>query len=151
LNLEKCGLSDIAALGTLNNLTTLNIANNDISDISALAGLGSLKSVTCYGNLISDYTPLKGVETVNIWNGSEIFTTTKDPYAPQVKVIVDNLRIRSTPSSENDDNYDGEHAEENGYYYILDSYEDGEGRLWYKIGNDQWFCSNEGEWTELYE
>ncbi len=138
-------ISNLTNLKSLANLNHLELVNNSISDITALAEIPVLKTVKIQNNAIRDYRPLKNVENVTINNG-----TGQDSNAYQVEVLVDDLRVRSTPDSSTNNNVVKQKADKT-YYYILDEKEDGSiGRIWYKIGNNMWIASEEGTWTKLH-
>lgn len=61
LNMEAIGVRDISPLRNLKNLEELELHNNQIRDISPLQGLTeSLKRITLEGNQIRDVSPLTG-------------------------------------------------------------------------------------------
>ena len=62
-----------------------------------------------------------------------------------VTVITDKLRIRAKPNTESE--IVG-HAEKNRTYEILDIVQGGD-YTWYKIGEDQYIASREGDWTRM--
>ena len=68
----------------------------------------------------------------------------KDEHKNQIEVLVDDLRIRTSPG------LDGEaigHANP-GYYNYLET-EEKDGYVWYRISNTNWIASND-EWTKVY-
>lgn len=60
-------------------------------------------------------------------------------------MITDKLRIRAKPNTESE--IVG-HAEKNRTYEILDIVQGGD-YTWYKIGEDQYIASREGDWTRM--
>lgn len=68
----------------------------------------------------------------------------RDEYKDQIEVIVENLRVRTSP------NLSGEvlgHATE-GYYDYYETVE-ADGYIWYRIADNQWIASND-DWTVVY-
>ena len=60
------------------------------------------------------------------------------------KVIIDELYIRSTPSTEG--NKPKRFAEEGQVYEVFDTFSDGQ-FTWYKVGDEEWFADDSGEWV----
>src|SRR4028118_1639817 len=71
LNLNSNQITDISSLGSLTNLTTLNLNNNQISDISFLGSLTNLTTLNLTNNQISDISflgSLTNLTTLNLNN-----------------------------------------------------------------------------------
>lgn len=58
LSLVGNDITDISAIASLGGLTTLNLSNNSIKDISALSGLTQLRTLYLDNNPIADLSPL---------------------------------------------------------------------------------------------
>ena len=69
----------------------------------------------------------------------------RDEYKDQIEVLVDNLRIRTSP---------GLDGKEIGYanpgYYNCQESTEKDGYTWYRISDTNWIASKEGEWTKYY-
>ena len=59
LVLDGCGITDVSALSTLTQLTTLTLSNNRVADLSQLAALTALESLDLSTNEITDFTALQ--------------------------------------------------------------------------------------------
>lgn len=69
----------------------------------------------------------------------------------KIEVLVENLRIRSTPEALNDQsNFKGTYVTKGKTYTVLEETTSG-GYTWYRIGDDQWVAGKEGEWTKVQE
>src|SRR4028118_418873 len=68
LNLNSNQITDISSLGSLTNLTTLNLDNNQISDISFLGSLTNLTTLNLDNNQISDISFLGSLTNLTTLN-----------------------------------------------------------------------------------
>lgn len=69
----------------------------------------------------------------------------RDETKNQVEVIVDNLKVRTQPTTSSESlGYASK-----GFYNYYESV-DNEGITWHRIADNQWIASNEGIWTILY-
>ena len=78
--------------------------------------------------------------------------TTEAPKAEKkIEVLVDNLRIRSTPEAKADQsNFKGTFVTKGKTYTVLEETTSG-GYTWYRIGDDQWVADQNGEWAKVVE
>lgn len=65
LNAVACGLDDISALASLNQLESLELGNNRITDMSALSGMSRLKHLSLRYNEIRDLSPAAAMKELN--------------------------------------------------------------------------------------
>ena len=71
LIINCCNLSDLSSLSTINNLTLLDLQYNNISDINSLSNMNKLQSLNLKDNNISDLSPileLPSLSKLNILN-----------------------------------------------------------------------------------
>uniref|UniRef100_UPI00356186CF leucine-rich repeat domain-containing protein n=1 Tax=Roseovarius sp. TaxID=1486281 RepID=UPI00356186CF len=61
LNLRGTGISDLAPLAGMTEMTTLNLSGKGITDLAPLAGMTAMTSLTLQGTGISDLAPLAGM------------------------------------------------------------------------------------------
>lgn len=162
LTVTATSLSDLSEIAKSQSIQSLTLSGNQVTDLYPLQGMASLQTFAEEGENIWDFRGLKNVASVKIGNANagagpfRLACVERDPGARQVQVLASVLNIRTAPDSHNDSAKTGEHALQNGYYYILDEYwDDADGTTWYKIGSSSgtgyWIAAKEGDWTKLCE
>ena len=159
LTVNHTALSDLSEIASTH-IERLTLSENQVTDLYPLQNMTSLQNFYESGENIWDFRGLKNVASVRIEGANagpfRIATVEHDPAARQIQVLASVLNIRTSPDDSSKDNKTGEHALQNGYYYILDEYwDDTSNTTWYKIGASSgtgyWIASKEGDWTKLCE
>ena len=160
LTVTAASLSDLSEIAKSQSIQNLTLSGNQVTDLYPLQGMTSLRTFAEEGENIWDFRGLKNVASVKIGNANagpfQLACVERDPGARQVQVLASVLNIRTAPDSHDDSAKTGEHALQNGYYYILDEYwDDANGTTWYKVGSSAgtgyWIAAKEGDWTKLCE
>lgn len=159
LTVDHTALSDLSEIASTH-IEHLTLSGNQVTDLYPLQKMTSLQNFYESSENIWDFRGLKNVANVRIEGANagpfRIATVERDPAARQIQVLASVLNIRTSPDDSSKDNKTGEHALQNGYYYILDEYwDDLNNMTWYKIGASSgtgyWIASKEGDWTKLCE
>lgn len=149
-------IEDFNNISNFKSLKSLYLTSTNVNDIRVLENMRSLEAVGLFDSYVWDHRPLRNVKYVTLLDEGEgcdefnIATSARDERSRQVRVNVSNLKIRTSPSNANKSNETGKYAKEGAYYYIIDEWWEN-GYAWYRIGDDLWIASKDGEWTTLYE
>ena len=94
----------------------------------------------------TDFTQIIDRKNLNFKNLVKTLGTPvlRNELVDQIEVLVNNLRVRKTPNGEILGYINM------GIYNVLDI-ENVDNYIWYKIDEDMWIASNEGDWTIFYE
>lgn len=81
LNLSACGISNVTALSGLDRLEVLDLSDNSISDISALADCDALERLNLQSNALISLASLEGCDNLTDLNVSQNNITSLAPLA----------------------------------------------------------------------
>lgn len=82
LDLSNCGISNISALSTLNQLKVLNLDDNSINNLTALGKCSSLEELHICRNAVTALTPLASLSNLKIL---DVSLNSIDTIAPIIK------------------------------------------------------------------
>lgn len=82
LDLSNCGISNISALSTLNQLKVLNLDDNSINNLTALGKCSSLEELHICRNAVTALTPLASLSNLRIL---DVSLNSIDTIAPIIK------------------------------------------------------------------